>query len=134
MSDPWSVMEEIAEVAGEEIVRTLRLEYPGVKVYFPQEPKEDSPLVAVIGLEAARTLGQYFGGDWVAVPTGKAHAVAAAGKEKRRIIHMLAEEGKKIKDIALEVGVTERWVYVVLADRKSDPNQGDLFIGWPSAA
>jgi hypothetical protein len=69
-----NALDEIEEIVGPEVVRTLRLEFPGVRVYFGAKPKEDSALVQAIGLEPAKQLGEYFGGNHVTIPTGKAAA------------------------------------------------------------
>lgn len=124
-----NVLDEIEEIVGPEVVRTLRLEFPGVRVYFGAKPKEDSALVRAIGLEPAQQLGEYFGGDHVTIPTGKAAANLKAGADKSRRMLELHAEGKKIAEIALAVGVTERWVYYTLnrARSKHDPRQIDMF-------
>lgn len=126
-----SVLDEIEEIAGGDVVRALRLEFPGVRVYFGANPDPESTLVKAIGLDAARSLGAYFGGDHVMIPTGKAAATLKAGQDKARFIVDLSKQGLKVPQIALRAGVTERWVYQVLAkarkSQSSDKAQKSLF-------
>ncbi len=127
--DIGSVLDEIEEIAGADVVRALRLEFPGVRIYFGLKPDPDSTLVQTIGLHAAQALGDYFGGDHVTIPTGKASANLRAGADKARRIMALHKSGKKIAEIALAVGVTERWVYYVMRRnrRNGDDRQLDMF-------
>ena len=125
------ILAEIAEITSEDVAEKLRVTFPSLSVYFGPRPKPDSLLVRAIGAEAAAELGQYFGGAWVFIPSGRQAMKVALGRERREMIRELAATGLKRVDIALKVGCSERYVYYALREDVPDPNQGDLFRGWP---
>lgn len=125
-----SVLEGFAEVIGETAAIRLSSAFGGRQIYIPHRPRSDSELVQVIGDLAAAQLAKRFGGLSYTVPI-------TAGKWAR-IIELRKEE-RTVRDIADQVGCSERYVYQVLASYKErggsldsepeprDPDQWDLF-------
>lgn len=121
--------DEVESYIGLEAANQIRLKFPGLKLYIPKTANPESELVKTIGLEAAQELGDYMGGDWLRVPSGKAEAAMRSSREKRDYVRQRIADGAKVDDVALETGFSDRWIYQILADGrpKTDPNQIEMF-------
>lgn len=80
--------------------------YGGRNLYVPATPDEDSMIVRLIGMPAAKRLALSWGGTPVAVPTMWQYEEA----QRNRTIGNLLIDGKGTKDIATIMGMTERRV------------------------
>lgn len=80
-------------------------------VYVPATPKPSSKLVKIIGLAAAESLAQLYGGRNVTVPKCAAIQLSARHAE---IVRMVAEGIPQV-EVAKRFGMTDRNVRHVLA-------------------
>ena len=85
----------------------------GRRVYIPATPSARDQMSRSIGLEAAVRLARLYGGERVMIPADPERALRRA-----RIVAM-RRHGWSISAIARETGVSERYVYKVLAARKN---------------
>lgn len=127
---PYALIEEIADLIGQDAADRLMLSFPGVTLYVPQKAVEDHAITRALGAEAAAKLSEFYGSNRLAIPTGKQRAHMANAGELARRAQAMKQEGVKIPDIATELGVTERRIYQIFARSKPDPRQGDIFLGW----
>ena len=104
-----SLKEELLEILGAEGLRKLAEERGGRRAYVPRDPPDSHWLVRALGREAAAALAWRFGGDRISIP---ARPDAAARSER---IRELRAQGRGVREIAAKAGVSERWVYKVLA-------------------
>ena len=92
---------------GELWVNYAELADAGVSTYIPRTQPEGSPLCGVIGMERMRRLCSAFGGLRVTLPNRR-----RSEPSKVRIARLL-ESGKAPGAVALEIGVTERYVRMI---------------------
>ena len=99
-------------------VMTARISYAGavggVSTYIPRKPVAGSPLSAVLGMKRMERLCAAFGAQ-VTLPNRR-----KGEPFKDRIVRML-ETGKSPGRIALELGVTERYVRILARQVKEQP-------------
>lgn len=114
-------IEMVAAELGDELAHRLEYHFAGTRIYIPSEPHENHILVRMLGRGAAEKLGAKFGGDAIDIPN--------RSRRERRIarIRELAGQGMIRSAIAREVGVTERYVYDVIAAASPRDDQPDLF-------
>lgn len=98
----------IVEVIGEAKALELSKARGGRALYIPSPDRlgPDTPVVQLVGVEAAEKLSVRFGGTRIDIPLGPG---------KRARVWELREGGKSIARIAAEMRCTERTVYNVLA-------------------
>ena len=102
-------------------VATLRLieEAGGTRIAVPKAVNQGTKLARLIGLDAARAMAAWRGGEDVKVPLARHWRI--------RIYHA---EGGSYPAIARKLGITERAVHSNLnAARLTEPAQADLFAG-----
>ncbi len=97
----------------------LAMEWGGTSRYIPETPRPDSPLVAIIGMEAARLLALTYGRGPQDIPIA-AHQDTAKGR-------ILRDPDPSTRRVAQRYHVTERHVRDVRAMGRPDPRQLDLF-------
>lgn len=113
-----SVAEELSAVLAPDVLERLLGELGGCEIYVPKTaPGEHHPISVAIGQPAAARLSEYFGGVVLDLPVGG---------NKRQTILELHAAGERRRSIARKVGLTERRVYQVLAERQA-PAQPGLF-------
>jgi Mor family transcriptional regulator len=95
--------------------------FGGRRVYVPVTPSARDRISRVIGLGAAVRLAQKFGGERVMIPADPERAVRQA-----RIVAM-RRRGWSVSEIAGALGVSERYVYKVLAAHRN--MQGEISNG-----
>lgn len=103
MASIWLSWATLVEIIGVESATALCLKYGGVEVYVPSNP-EAGELAGIIGAQAMQALSAYAGGSAVMLPN------AARQKPKKSRIIRLLQAGWTPRRIAIECGVTERWV------------------------
>lgn len=110
----------VQRVIGEEAFNALQAAFGGRLLYVPREPGPHHPITAAIGVQAAKILGQDLAGERLELPLRPA---------KRARILQLSSEGKKVTQIAAQVGCTRRHVHKVIeaARKAAEPVQGTLF-------
>lgn len=84
-------------------------------IYVPASPKPTSKLARIIGLAAAESLAQLYGGRNVTVPKCAALQLSARHAE---IIRMVAEGIPQV-EVARRFGMTDRNVRHVLASHRA---------------
>jgi hypothetical protein len=109
---------EIADIIGDAAVLHLVEAYGGTSVYVPEAPDPSHRLVQAIGIEAAAKLAKIYGRDTIEVPTLR---IARTRKA------LIAAASGKTREVALEFGVTSRWVRMVRNVPGADARQGSLF-------
>lgn len=116
-------IDSLGRLIGEELLNRLSIELGGRRIYISKNPGPNAPLVACIGIEAARSLASEFGGETFDVPT-------AIGRTAK--IKALLDEGLEVAQIATRAKVSRRYVYQVWEkqiDQKRNKKQLDLFEG-----
>ena len=113
-------LQEIADVIGDRAALRLAELYGGQeRCYVPHKPQPESPWARAIGWEAFRRLCEIYGGERIDIPRN-----AAAQSVKSRILR-LKGAGLAHRDIARELGCTERYVRMIV--NAGDDRQTDLF-------
>ena len=121
MPETWVSRPELDMLIGKDAAEALCRHHGGVPVYVPRKPDPSAPLCLIIGPAAMRALCLEFGGLHITVPNGR-KAEAFKGEIVRRL-----DEGKAHNAIALEVGVTERYVRLLASAHCKGPRQLTLF-------
>jgi len=115
-----SVLDEIAEVIGEEAAWRLARHFGGRRLFVPAELRPNHPIAVAIGAAAAARLVEHFREETLSVPKRV---------ERQRRVHELARRGLTRQRIAEETDYSERQVYRLLAQRAEETRQFDLFEG-----
>ena len=95
----------------------------GASMFVPRAPVQGSYLTALLGPERMGRLCAAFGGLRIVVPNRRREPY------KDRIIRML-DAGKSPGTIALELGVTERYVRFVAQQAKKQPKPQEQLRLW----
>lgn len=101
-----TLLAELAQAFGEPTALALAKLSGGRRLYVPRTPDPLHPLVKALGTEAARWLGQRFGGEFIDVPLGPTSERARRGASAQA---MLAE-GRSIAETAQATGLSRRAV------------------------
>lgn len=119
--DIWVSEPDLEDVVGREATTLLCVTYGGIATYIPVAPQAEHPLGRLLGLRALEALCARYGGHSIVTPNGRRKAA-------RKLIPVLRKQGMQAQEIALECGVTERYVRLVLAEQQaaSAPAQGRL--------
>ena len=107
MGELWVSHDELVDAIGDDGADLLCRAVGGVSTYIPRTQPEGSPLCGVIGMERMRRLCSAFGGLRVTLPNRR-----RSEPSKVRIARLL-ESGKAPGAVALEIGVTERYVRMI---------------------
>lgn len=104
MSALWVSFGELCEIMGQEAAERLCAIYGGLSFYVPKRPWSETKLAAIIGHKQFAALARIYGGGEITIPNRR-------GKEpaKAKIIELI-EAGKGAREIAIEMGVTQRYV------------------------
>jgi len=113
----WVSLPDLADILGREMAGVLSRARGGVEMYVPHTAVATHDLARIVGMQGMQALGAEFGGKYITVPNGRFEP------HKATVLRML-EEGRTKKDIALECGVTERYVYYVV--NRFSPRQRQL--------
>ncbi|EAU40181.1 hypothetical protein FP2506_11512 [Fulvimarina pelagi HTCC2506] len=128
-----ALLEEIAEVAGEEAAMKLAAAHGGTRRYIPGDASDGHWLPRLVGREAANRICAHFShmdeqgnpvGQQVLLPLG---ATGSLRDARRRAAKCIANGGSAA-DAARAAGLTERTAYRIRRRMKAaDDRQGDLF-------
>ena len=121
MTSAWLSFHELSALVGEGAANAFCRAYGGVSVYIPKTGLEGSALAPVVGLQALEALSRACGGMVVTVPNRRREEPL-----KARVIALL-EEGRTARDIALTLGVTQRYVEIVRRTALRNARQLTLF-------
>lgn len=119
MAETWISREELAEIIGRDGATLLCRTCGGVPLYVPVKVNMSCRLGRILPPHLMAALVDAYGGLTISVPNGK------FCPHKSTILRRLAK-GEAHAAIALEVGVTERYVRR-LASLKTDDRQLSLF-------
>lgn len=112
---------ELAGLIGLPALLRLVERWGGLHLYVPERIREDHPLAAVIGIDAARKLSEVYGRDVIPVPACK----SAVNRARDRLLRALyRDHAWPAHRIAWHTGLTERHVWRILA--ASDDTGPDL--------
>jgi hypothetical protein len=110
MAETWVSMAELTELVGAETARRLSVARGGVPFYVPQAADPGHFLAGIAGVRGMAVLCSRFGGERITVPNGR-----KADPHKAAVLRELARGGNPA-EIAMALGVTERYVYALAAD------------------
>ncbi len=104
-------MLEIKEVVGVTGAVKLLQECGGTRIFIPRRLKAQHKLANLLGLEAARKMSAYFGGETLTIVRG-----SRARKRLRNLdIVRRYDQGEKVPELARCYELTERQIYTILA-------------------
>ena len=121
MAETWVSMTELSAMIGADAARTLSVARGGVPFYVPKEADSRHLLARIVGVRGLISLSAEFGGEYITVPNGR-----KADPYKPAVLRAL-EKGESHADIALRLGVTERYVRALAA---SMPQTRQLPLPW----
>lgn len=101
----------IEKLIGEDLFNQLSGELGGHQIYIPANPSDGCPLAVCIGIDAARKMGEVWGGMEYEVPV-------MAGR-RQRILKML-EAGMKITRVSAHLKISIRTVRRIASEAKAD--------------
>lgn len=113
---PSRILQDLAQVVGEEAALDLVWAFRGVMLYVPKDPATKPEIAAAIGEEAAARLCEVFWGTPIYMPYTQA---------LERRVHHMAAKGHTRQAIALALGIAERRVYRILDRGAGDSGSGD---------
>ncbi len=117
---PASLM-DVGETLGRRVALNLMASFGGLEVKFPVRPKPDHPVVKALGETDALALCKFLGGQQVYVPHNK------PARSRRAEVVSLHEEGVDLAAIARQLGLSQRYVRMIVNDR-GDDRQLPLFV------
>lgn len=101
-----TTLDDIAGEIGFTATVTLATWYGGKNLYVPAEPNEESHIVRLVGMSAAKRLAAVWGSTLIAVPTMWVYEEG----QRNRLVGALIGRGIGLKEIARDMGVSERRV------------------------
>lgn len=110
MAETWVSLPELADLIGEDMGKTLCRLRGGTPMYIPVAASAGHELAKIIGTRAMECLCARFAGRYITVPNGK-----RPEPHKGEILNRL-EKRQSHASIALNLGVTERYVRMVAAN------------------
>ncbi|MEZ5709702.1 MAG: helix-turn-helix domain-containing protein [Blastomonas sp.] len=102
------VLDDIAEVIGMDAVLELSWRFRGQDVYVPKDLSRAPAIVQAIGRDAAELLSEHFHGTTLPI---------ARRAGERAMVRRLSQQGHTKRQIADRLGIGERQVYRILAER-----------------
>ncbi len=111
MGECWVSYPTLRDLVGADEATALCANHGGVPVFVPRSPDTSSHLGRIVGAAALRTLCRLYGGNWITVPNARKAEV-----RKGEVLRLL-EDGVSHSEIALHLGVTERYVRAVSGRR-----------------
>ena len=99
----WISYSELESIIGTDMARVLCRLRGGVVTYVPKNARPDGDLAPIIGMAALTSLVGEFGGEQIEL--ARKHEEPYKGK-----VLDLLDKGCSHRDIALQVGVTDRYV------------------------
>lgn len=116
-ADPGSsVYAQVARVIGSPAADKLIARFGGRRLYIPMVPEPGNLLPRSIGMRAATAMARAFGRERILIP-----ATCDQARRRARIFAMRANQ-ISVSRIARELGCTERYVYKVLALKRTCPS------------
>jgi Mor family transcriptional regulator len=108
-----SLYAQVVRVIGNPAADKLITHFGGRRLYIPMVPARGKQIPRSIGMRAAIAMARAFGRERILIP-------ATCDQERRRArIFAMRANGISVSRIARELGCTERYVYKVLALKRS---------------
>ncbi len=120
MAGIWVSFGNLQDIIGEDMARVLCQSMGGVTFYVPKKATPGHDLVRLIGKAGLRSLSAVYGGEVIVVPNYR------RGKPRKGEIIKLLERGVSMRDIALRLDVTERYVEHIATSVRPRAIQGSL--------
>lgn len=115
---PPAELAYLADIIGPAATLRLIEEAGGTRIAIPKSVNQATRLARMLGLDAARALAEWRGGEDVKVPLARHWRV-----------RIYRAEGGSYADIARRLGITERAVHSNLSAARLTTPQPDLFGG-----
>lgn len=119
----WFSHDEGAKIFGPERAAKFFESFGGGILYVPQKPKAKHKIAEAVGFIGMAALCREYGKDFLEIAQTKRLT------KKEHVLQLLAQGGKTQCAIAVEVGVTRRWVVQVAKDCKDLIAQKSLELG-----
>lgn len=113
----------IADIVGAPAALKIAARWGGTRLYITEAPGEDHPLAQLIGLDAARALGEAYAGERIEIAKADCWKKAM----RNRLILDARKSGVSQARLAREHDITERHVRNIETGVEEDINQGHLF-------
>ncbi|MBF0448444.1 MAG: hypothetical protein HQL67_09610 [Magnetococcales bacterium] len=110
-SDLPGSLVEIKEVVGLQGALTLLNRCGGTRLFIPRRLKAQHKLADLLGLEAARLMSAYFGGETLTIVRGS----RAKKLARNRSLIRRYNGGERVAELAVAFELTERQVYTILS-------------------
>lgn len=88
----------------------------GINIHIPHDPTKGCRLFKSLTPSARERLSDYFGGADIRLPALKILKRQFKSRALALSAEAALEEGKTIREVAMEHGVSDRWIYKILAD------------------
>ena len=119
-------LERIISIIGAEATLRLCKSYGGISHYIPRTPLPAHPIRDLLGPDSWKRLCHYYGGTRLQIPRGERAYKRAA------VIGLINENRLSVRQIAMTVGCTERWVSKMRGEvRRGEVVDLPLFDGLP---
>ena len=99
----------MAETVGAGVALRLLERFAGVHLRIPKRPRPEHPLTVLLGWDDAARLCLAYGGELLAMPSGKAAALAA----RNEAIRTERRAGVSTAALARRHNLTERQIYSI---------------------
>ncbi|BBF92377.1 helix-turn-helix domain-containing protein [Blastochloris tepida] len=128
------VLAEIAAVTDEATALRIAMHVGGLqKVYFPAQVGDDHWLIGLVGRQAAEAICAHFAvdgrGQRLDIPLAGGGTYQQMRRTIARRVHELDQAGASSREIARQVGLSQRRVHAHRAAHRGhrDKKQGELF-------
>lgn len=102
------LLRDMVELVGLKATLAIVKQHGGTRLWFPNDPKPDSPMVALVGMDNARRLCLHFGADRPTIPKAQAALQALRDADIRD-----NPQGLSVPQLALKHGLIERRIYQI---------------------
>ena len=116
-------LRQIADLIGPKATLALCRNLGGLTYYIPKTAKDNHPFAAVVGKDALDKLCQSYGGERLDLPRGE------NAYKRAMVAGLLKQGGLSVREIAKQVGCTERFVSMVRNERGKAMKPLPLFDG-----
>lgn len=118
------VLDEIAEVAGLPAAIAIAARTGGTRVYIPARAEDDHWLVDCVGRRAADKICTRFAGERIDMPLYHGGAYPQLRRAIAKRIHDLDQAQLSSRQVAQQVGVTQRTVHRHRRAHRGDSSDG----------
>lgn len=116
----WVSYPALRDMLGETAATALCTHHGGVPLYVPRTAQADSKLARIVGVACLELLCAAYAGEWITVPNARKTA------PRKGDVMRLLDDGISPAQIALQLGLTERYVRQVASVYKPAPKQLSL--------